>query len=517
MSSTSVERLRQKLRLYNPWWVDDLWYEKDKEILEYERGPYRIVSRMYPYIRNTLRRNPNKYGIVTIRGPRRAGKTTVIKLLIRSLINELRIDPQSIYYISLDYQGLGNISLLEILETLAETEGDKYIFLDEVSMYENWSLDLKNISDLGLLYQGRLIIIATGSHSMDLAQAAEKLSSSRRGELATAFNLGGNLLFTPLRFSEVADGLSSDLYSYLSSGRKREAGTRFNILVNLKEGKISENLWELYNRFGASLEEMFEAYLIHGGYPKAVKEFHENKEITENFYYEIAELLINDSKKAGLDPQLLRKILTELVNPKKLSGPFNVSDLTEIERNLKEKQIRDQYLQYLKSTWAFFFSYSERKDTQCQPNYNENPKLYILDPFLFYSLYAYLNNIPDPLVKSRTLLEDEEFKGLLVESVVASHLLLAQQLFEHLPGTINYDRVLMYGKTPTSESKEIDFISCIRKKEQLYRFQIECKYRKHLNRKTISPYTIVLTRDILDSDPDRHISYVPVPLFLLLM
>lgn len=151
-----------------------------------------------------------------------------------------------------------------------------------------------------------------------LADKSEPTSSG--GELATAFNLGGNLLFTPLRFSEVAEGLSSELDSYLSSGRKRKAGIRFNILVDLKEGKINENLWDLYNGFGASLEEMFEAYLIHGGYPKAVKEFYENKKITENFYYEIAELLINDSKKAGLDPQLLRKILTELVNPKKLSG-----------------------------------------------------------------------------------------------------------------------------------------------------------------------------------------------------
>jgi hypothetical protein len=58
--------------------------------------------------------------------------------------------------------------------------------------------------------------------------------------------------------------------------------------------------------------------------------------------------------------------------------------------------------------------------------------------------YSYINNIPDPFEASKKTVEREEFHGLFIESVVASHLILSQQLFAHVPH-VNYDKVLMYG------------------------------------------------------------------------
>lgn len=96
------------------------------------------------------------------------------------------------------------------------------------------------------------------------------------------------------------------------------------------------------------------------------------------------------------------------------------------------------YLDYLKTTWTFFFAYPERgKVTDCEPNYEGNPKNYILDPFVYYALYTYINNIPDPFKFSTEKIKDSTFRGLLVESVVASHLLLSQQIFEHMSHTLN--------------------------------------------------------------------------------
>jgi predicted AAA+ superfamily ATPase len=195
LSKNYTENLRELLKEYNPWWSDNKWYEKDEHIFEYQQGAFSIISRLYYHIINNLT-IPNKYGIVTIRGPRRSGKTTLIKLVIKHLMVEKNINPSNIFYISLDYGGLKDIGLFDIFKVIADTENyEKYVFLDEASMYEKWSLELKNLVDVNIVLKGRLKIIATGSHSMDLVQAAALLRD-RQGELANEFNLGGNLLYT---------------------------------------------------------------------------------------------------------------------------------------------------------------------------------------------------------------------------------------------------------------------------------------------------------------------------------
>jgi len=146
------------------------------------------------------------------------------------------------------------------------------------------------------------------------------------------------------------------------------------------------------------------------------------------------------------------------------------------------------------------------------------PKLYVLDPFIYYALYFYLNNVPDPFEEAKKLMSNEEFKGLLVESVVASYLLLAQQLFEHIPH-IEYSKVFMYG---LRESSEIDFVLRINKADkagETNRFLIELKYRRQVPRistTTRERYLIVLTQKELEVDTNRRVVYIPTSIFLML-
>jgi predicted AAA+ superfamily ATPase len=48
-------------------------------------------------------------------------------------------------------------------------------------------------------------------------------------------------------------------------------------LKELSEGIVSNELEDLYNKYFITLDQLFKNYLIHGGYPKAVKEFYELK------------------------------------------------------------------------------------------------------------------------------------------------------------------------------------------------------------------------------------------------
>ncbi len=508
---SASENLLKILEPYNPWWTDDNWDHKDPLIKSFESSILKREPRLFYHFRSHLTKE-DCYGIATVRGPRRVGKSTLIKLLIRHLIKK-RIDPRDIFYISLDYEVLSNISLFEILRAIAESsDKDKYVFLDEASMYPQWATALKNAYDSGLVERGKLKIIATGSHSMDLADAASKLRG-RQGCLAEMFNVGGNLVHVPLRFPEVVEALYDEIDEYFADTGLRRTAERFNILKELASGDIPTVLRDLYSGYFQLLRKTFENFLIHGGYPRAVNEFYDAEYIDPEFYYDVAELLISDAKTAGLDIENLKRVLEFLLNPMRLSGPLSLDKAPIIGRNSEGRpkgkfSLRD-YLDYLRNTWTFFFSYPENGD--CLPNYQEGPKIYVLDPFIYHALNAYLKNIPDPFEYSRRVAKKAEFRGLIVESVIASHLLLSQQLFERVPG-VEYAKVLMYRKA-SKDREEIDFILCLTKTDRNYKFKIESKYSKS-PQVSAEPGKIILTYDKLKAE--SNMVYVPVSLFLLL-
>ena len=512
----NLRELRKILELYNPWWRDPRWHQRDTLLRDFFNSVLKQEPRLYYHLRRRIA-EPGAYGIITIRGPRRVGKTTLIKLIIKYLIEEKKVDPLSIFYISLDYEGISDVRLVKLLETIAvSSNNEKYVFLDEASMYPGWAQALKNLYDMGLIESGRMKIIAAGSHSMDLAEAASKLRG-RQGNLAGLFNLGGNLVHVPLRFSEVVEALRAEINTFLSALKLRKPGIRFEILKELARGNIHSLLYKIYEEYFQLLQTVFEDYLLHGGYPKAIDEYYKNGYIGKKFYSDLAELLIKDSIKAKLDPENLKRVLTFLLEPERISGLLDLSKPNVIGRDEdarpKGRFGLRKYLDYLRTTWTFFFAYPEEgKSGSCRPNYQGKPKNYVLDPFVYHALYSYVNNIADPFEYSRKAVANENFRGCLVESVVAAHLLLAQQLFEHVTD-INYEKVLMY-KPGNEKKRETDFILCIVKGGNEYRFIIESKYRKTPAHVIPEKGKIILTYDKLEEKKD--LVYIPVSLFLIL-
>ena len=505
------------LEPYNPWWSDADWHKRDPLMKAFDESILGKEPRLYYHLRRIS--EPGRYGIITIRGPRRVGKTTLVKLLIRYLLVERRVAPRSVFYVSLDYEGLKDVKLVSLLEAIARSSRlEKYVFLDEASMYPEWAQALKNLHDMGLLERGRLKIVASGSHSMDLAEAASKLRG-RQGGLARLFNVGGNLVHLPLRFPEVVGSLRSEIDEFFTRYRLRRSSRRFRILEELATGRIPEVLQEIYDNYFQLLQAVFEDYLVHGGYPRAIDEYYKNNVIGEDFYSDLAELLVKDSEKAGLNPDNLKRLLEALTEPMRLSSTVNFSEIDVIgldeDARPKRKFGLRRYLEYLRTTWAFFFSYRELgKSGSCELNPEAEVKNYVLDPFIYHSLYSYLRNVPDPFDASKKLVSGEDFKGQLVESIVASHLLLSQQLFERVL-SVEYVKVLMYRKSSHNDKeKETDFVLCIKKRGQSHRFIIEAKYRKTPTHIIPELGKIVLTKDTLKTK--NNIVYIPVSLFLLI-
>ena len=118
--------------------------------------------------------------IEVIKGIRRAGKTTICKLLINELIQTN--NPLSCLYINLDDPYFSELysdskNLFRVLEVAQKLTGEKveYLFLDEVQNVQNWEKFVK------VVYDNRNVkkIFITGSNSSLLDGEYAKLLSGR--------------------------------------------------------------------------------------------------------------------------------------------------------------------------------------------------------------------------------------------------------------------------------------------------------------------------------------------------
>ncbi len=122
---------------YNPWW-------------EARYQPEGYVER--PVLQEAMRKHLGADRIVLLTGLRRVGKTTLLKLFVRHLIEKEGIEPGSILYISLDDYLLTRKTILEIVDDFRKVRRLRftekaYLFLDEVAYKEDFELQLKNLQD----------------------------------------------------------------------------------------------------------------------------------------------------------------------------------------------------------------------------------------------------------------------------------------------------------------------------------------------------------------------------------
>ena len=501
----------------NPWRTDADWDKKDHSLREFDNSALEYQPRLFFHFIEALTK-PSAYGIATLRGPRRVGKTTLVKLLIRELLSR-GVGKSNIRYFSLDAQDPEGqrLSPLELVRgTPSNGKKDNYLFLDEVSFNRTWATQLKNAFDEGLIEDFRLRVVATGSHSMDIAEAVRQLRG-RQGAIARTLNLGGNVLQSPLRFSEVVESLQPEVRAYFARSYFRGVPKRFASLTALAAGSIPDGLKYVYDNYFQLLQGTLDDYLLHGGYAHAIDEFNSQSphQVSDDFYYNVADLLINDCEAIGLDPENLRRLIQYLVDPDRISNEFNLQGSGQVvvrsEEGLPSGRFeKRRYLDYLRTTWSFFFPY--REDDPCVPNYQGLQKDYVLDPFLYHALYARVNNIAHPFRNSRSTVADPIFKGKLVECVLGSHLLLSQFLFEHIPD-VNFDRVLMYQRTGDGEN---DFVLCVTKNNVPHRVVLESKFSSNPSGYNSIPANrkIVITKDRLEVH--GRVVYVPASVFLLL-
>lgn len=128
--------MEELLFQYNPWWIDEFDVED-------------LILRTNYF--NKLKRNVENKSIIFLTGLRRVGKTTLMRLLIKDLLDS-GIDKNHIFYISLDDYVLKDKPLRDILTEYRKIHklsmDDKiFIFFDEITYCKDYHQQLKNIYD----------------------------------------------------------------------------------------------------------------------------------------------------------------------------------------------------------------------------------------------------------------------------------------------------------------------------------------------------------------------------------
>ncbi len=227
--------MKRLLYRYNPWW--DSGFEFTNIIERYD-----VESQL----RNTL----NDKSIVFLTGLRRIGKTTLMKLLIRYLINEKGICSNHIMYVSVDDYLLKDNTLTEIIDEYRKIHKipfDKLIFLffDEITYQQDYELQLKN------LYDSQNVKVYASSSSASLLKKRKSLLTGRHHTFEISpLTFNEYLIFKNIIIKGVDEHLRDSYFvDYLKCGGMPEYVLNNNVeyLKNLVDDIIMKDIAAMHN------------------------------------------------------------------------------------------------------------------------------------------------------------------------------------------------------------------------------------------------------------------------------
>jgi len=413
------------LSILNPWWKGKEYIKEDKHIKDFEEKEYK----WRPELLNQLKLLPNN--IYGLRGPRQVGKTTLIKLIIKKLL-EKKADEKSIFFWNcdelIDFRELSSV-MKEYLEFAKINQvQEKHIFLDEVSRIKDWQRTIKSLSDSGELKDCCLMI--TGSNTLDIKYGLERLPG-RTGKS------GKDFFLLPLNFFEYISLIKPEIASKIKKVKS----------ISVKE--INEKI-EGVRIFDFELKVLFNQYLITGGFPLVINEFFSNKKIPDYAYEIYAKWIIGDIVKWGKQEKILMQLIRAIIS--KQSSAISWDSLAK-ESEIKSHKTVSTYVEDLENMFALIVLYFLELNKKI-PDYNKNKKLYFSDPFIYHVFNKKIN------------FKDNEITPHLIESAVISN--LARLPGENMPYQIYYWK----------NKKEVDAL--IKIKEDIFPFEV--KYQEKISK-----------------------------------
>jgi predicted AAA+ superfamily ATPase len=323
------------LKKYNPWWETG------------EMGPLEPPPFKRPVFERLIKALTVTDQIVSLTGPRRIGKTVLLRQIIEYLIKE-GTTPGNITYFALDDPIVDEADPGSVFEMLISGgpghDGGKttFVFLDEVQNFPKWEKYLKREYDLNT--PRRFVI--SGSASTPIFRASRESLLGR----ITDFHL------PPFSYSEYV------LYKYHERGM--ELGDVKPLITSgdsLRRDLKPENILELWRDFteikwdgsvSDQFRDLLNGYLIDGGFPQ-VWSIKDPLEKTQYLVDNHIKKVIREDLALAVslrNADELEKLLYYLFA--NLGSERNVSNLSQ-EFNLARQTV-SRYLNLLTQTELFF-------------------------------------------------------------------------------------------------------------------------------------------------------------------
>lgn len=497
----------------NPWWKDKKLIEDDPLIVIWEKSSFK----WRPGIIETFQWDVNI--IYSLRGPRQVGKTTLLKLKIRDLLQD-KIDPRRIFYLTCDlvdsHEKLTSI-ITEYLKWARRFSGDRlFLFLDEVSAVKDWQRSIKYLYDIGKLKN--CVVILAGSHSIDLMKATETLAG-RRGDV-DKFKGVPDKVFPGAKFSEYVETRNKPISHVIQDLDLLSAQNKSQLLHELMNGKINDSIFS-FTPYISDLQGLLDDYLITGGIPRSIDSYISHGAIPEIVYSDYVNLITRDVIRWGGKEMFLRQILKRITETLSSRISWNsLKDGTEISTH----DTAHWYVDLLSSSYVTSYIYHLNQD-RGEPFYRKAKKIYFSDPFIFHSLRWWTMGMgmgmsrKSPFDDSVEYLKNPENKSKVIESVLCDHLIRLLSTLNSLK--FDYSTNLFYWVS--RKGREVDFVAKVGKNNRF--LPVELKYQPTIRREDVyglldfmkggkSGYGVIVTRDELSEDRD-HVR-IPAALFLLL-
>ena len=353
MSILTISKKEQMTHLEesNPWWKGDSYSSLPKEKRSYFDGFQKLVL------------NEEVQRAIILMGPRRIGKTVLLKQFIVDVLKKKKFTPSDVFFISIDDPIFNNVSLQKFVDLFKEkfglnTETKKLMVFDEIQYLKDWAPHLKVLVDK----YPKIKFIASGSAAAALNR---KSSESGAGRLT-------NFFLPPLTFEEFID------------------------LSKIKPRDIKD--WNKH----------FIDYINFGCYPEVIL----NKSVRKNTRRFIKEDIIDKVLLKDL-PSLYGISDTQELNRFLVTLAFNSGNEINLEGLSQDSGIAKntiiKYLKYLES--SFLIKRVHRIDDSCKKLQRSRTfKVYLTSPSMHACLFNPITN------------EDQDI-GRIIETTVFSQYL----------------------------------------------------------------------------------------------
>jgi predicted AAA+ superfamily ATPase len=480
MSNDSRIPLGHLLAPYNPWWVapTGAWRQ---DLPSFERP---ILAELEQDVASLPQ-------MVSVTGPRRVGKTTLLRQLVVHLLDRCRVAPEHILYFSLDDPAVFTSPELQdtILERLIEhrhvqpeaREPVHYFLLDEIQRLPRWELFLKKYYDLH--YPIRFVV--SGSASSPIFRGSrESLVGRVKDRHVLPFSFREFCLFQFQRTEDKPFGEILSRYTRLRSLLVENRGDEALALLRQLDMDLI--------RFRSKLDEHILAYWRDGGFPEVweINDVVRKQEyLWDNF---VKKVLFEDLAVAvryRKPENVARLILYLLANPGVELNTANIAREAGVKRQIVEDNLPLLEMTDLVQRVRKFRSQPLRVR-------EGNFKCYVVDLALRNAVMKSWNAIPG----------DDRLLGLYAENLVANHLAAWPQAIE-----VAYYR---------EKDREVDFVVTCGGDARL---PVEVKHQRqaeeprgllHFMSRYHVPLGLVVTRE-QRLDLRGRVLYIPLRYFLL--